>query len=148
MYENGRRYHAYQAGHYVLPNDEPEQDRLDMLHHTYRMMLNGALHLVKLEKPVHRVLDIGTGTGIWAMDFADAHPEAEVIGVDLSPIQPSWTPPNCMFEVDDIEKPWTWKMPFDFVHSRNMGQGIKDWPAYLKQIYECVDRPPCCLGAR
>lgn len=25
-----------------------------------------------------RVLDIGTGTGIWAMDFADEHPEAEV----------------------------------------------------------------------
>jgi methylase of polypeptide subunit release factors len=33
------------------------------------------------------VLDIGTGTGIWAIDFADEHPEAEVIGTDLSPIQ-------------------------------------------------------------
>jgi ubiquinone/menaquinone biosynthesis C-methylase UbiE len=27
---------------------------------------------------VNHVLDLGTGTGIWAMDFADEHPEAEV----------------------------------------------------------------------
>lgn len=33
------------------------------------------------------VIDIGTGTGIWAIDFADEHPESEVIGTDLSPIQ-------------------------------------------------------------
>ncbi|GJC92194.1 methyltransferase domain-containing protein [Colletotrichum higginsianum] len=27
---------------------------------------------------VGRVLDVGTGTGIWALDFGDEHPEAEV----------------------------------------------------------------------
>lgn len=27
-------------------------------------------------------------------DFADMHPDAEVIGTDVSPIQPSWVPPN------------------------------------------------------
>ncbi|GKT45993.1 uncharacterized protein ColSpa_06174 [Colletotrichum spaethianum] len=27
---------------------------------------------------VGRVLDIGTGTGIWAIDFGDEHPDAEV----------------------------------------------------------------------
>jgi hypothetical protein len=28
--------------------------------------------------------------GIWAIDFADAFPSAEVLGVDLAPIQPEW----------------------------------------------------------
>lgn len=27
-------------------------------------------------------------------DFADEFPEAEVIGTDISPIQPTWIPPN------------------------------------------------------
>lgn len=53
-----------------------------------------------------QVLDVGTGTGNWAIDFGmctllmqeilsdydigDSHPEAKVIGIDLSPIQPGW----------------------------------------------------------
>jgi hypothetical protein len=28
-YENGRRYHAYKAGTYAIPNDETEQERYD-----------------------------------------------------------------------------------------------------------------------
>lgn len=35
------------------------------------------------------MLDLGTGTGIWAIDFADEYPSANVIGTDLSPIQPT-----------------------------------------------------------
>lgn len=30
-YENGRRYHSFRAGKYALPNDEREQERLDMV---------------------------------------------------------------------------------------------------------------------
>ena len=44
-------------------------------------------------------------------------------------------PPNCSFEVDDVEKPWLWKEPFDFIHSANIAQGLRDWPAYVSQIY-------------
>lgn len=47
-------------------------------------------------------------------------------------------PPNCSFEVDDIEKPWMWKEPFDFIHSANLGQGLRDWPNYTQQVYEYV----------
>jgi methylase of polypeptide subunit release factors len=55
----------------------------------FTLMLKGRLHITPLENP-QRILDIGTGTGIWALDMADQYPEAEVIGVDLSPIQPGW----------------------------------------------------------
>lgn len=28
--------------------------------------------------------------GIWAIDFADQFPSADVLGVDVAPIQPDW----------------------------------------------------------
>ena len=99
QYENGRRYHSYREGQYVLPNDEGEQDRQDLLHHVRNLTLGGALFRAPLRSSLQRVLDVGTGTGIWAVDFADQFPSASVIGTDLSPIQPSWVPPNLQFQV-------------------------------------------------
>lgn len=71
----------------MLPNDEREQDRLDLQHHSFRIMLNGKLGLAPIQSP-NRVLDLATGTGIWAIEFAQENTESTVIGTDLSPIQP------------------------------------------------------------
>ena len=55
-----------------MPNDENEQERLDMFHHIFLLFLDGRLYTAPLETiPIRRVLDAGTGTGIWAMDFAE-----------------------------------------------------------------------------
>lgn len=67
-YENGRRYHAYLEGQYSLPNDEEEQDRMDLLHHIFKLITGGELALAPIGKTPGRVLDFGTGTGIWAME--------------------------------------------------------------------------------
>lgn len=64
-----------------------------MQHEIFRLLFNGELHHSPLENP-HRILDIGTGTGIWAIDMADLYPSAEVTGTDISPIQSTWVPPN------------------------------------------------------
>ncbi|KAF3051989.1 hypothetical protein E8E11_010524 [Didymella keratinophila] len=136
-WENGRRYHSYREGAYNFPNDEKEQDRLDMSHHMCLLLLDDKLHLAELpEDRAIRVLDIGTGTGIWAMDMGDRYPNATVIGNELSPIQPKWVPPNVAFEIDDVESPWPPREPFDFIHSRYMLGSIQDWPKLLRQSYE------------
>ena len=57
-------------------------------HHIFGLML-GHLHLAPLNAP-HKILDLGTGTGLWALEAADKYPTAEVIGTDLSPTQPKW----------------------------------------------------------
>ena len=54
------------------------------------LLISGGDLYKALVKDAQRVLDLGTGTGIWAIDYAFNHPEAEVIGLDLSPIQPNW----------------------------------------------------------
>jgi len=54
------------------------------------MTFDGKLCLAPLPPVISNVLDLGTGTGIWAIDFADENPNAVVTGTDLSPIQPNW----------------------------------------------------------
>ncbi|KAM5383758.1 hypothetical protein ACJZ2D_001747 [Fusarium nematophilum] len=135
-YENGRRYHAFRAGTYLLPNDDTEQDRMDLVHHLYRLLLGGKLFLSPIADAPQRVLDLGTGTGIWAMDFADEYPSAEVVGTDLSPIQPKWTPPNCVFEVDDFEADWLYRKQFDFIHGRELEGCIADDDQLFRQAFE------------
>ncbi|KEZ39585.1 hypothetical protein SAPIO_CDS9496 [Scedosporium apiospermum] len=118
-----------------------ENDRLDLQHHSCLLTLNNKLYLCAAGrdgKPFNRVLDAGCGTGIWAVDFADEHPETQVIGVDLSPIQPSFVPPNVSFFVDDLEEPWAYNDPFDFIYFRLMVGSITDWPRLLKQAYQNV----------
>ena len=89
-HENGRRYHKFRDGcrcwpfpvrlpkgfklivaffpAYLLPNDESENDRLDMTHELCLLMLQRKLYLAPIKNP-QRVIDLGTGTGIWAIDF-------------------------------------------------------------------------------
>ncbi|KAK6539155.1 hypothetical protein TWF694_009399 [Orbilia ellipsospora] len=138
QYENGRRYHTYREGRYLLPNDEAEQDRLDMHHHMLTLIQRGHLHGAPLERP-QRILDLGTGTGIWAIEMGDAYPSAHVVGNDLSPIQPSWVPPNVSFEVDDVESEWTHpENSFDFIYCRYLLGGIANWPRLIKQAFKAL----------
>ncbi|OIW29299.1 S-adenosyl-L-methionine-dependent methyltransferase [Coniochaeta ligniaria NRRL 30616] len=138
--ENGRTYHGYKDGKYNLPNDESERERLDLQHHLFLLTLEGKLGLAPpndQDAKVNRVLDVGTGTGIWAMDYGDEHPDAEeVIGVDLSPIQPSFVPSNVFFQVDDVEEPWTYSKPFDYIHSRMMTSSLANWEEYFRNCYD------------
>jgi hypothetical protein len=120
-FENGRRYHKFREGHYQFPNDEPEQTREDMKHAMIVNLCGGNLHFSPLDNP-QRVLDLGTGTGIWCinssvspcsfskrtviantLEVGDQYPSASILGIDLSPIQPVWVPPNVKFMVDDFE---------------------------------------------
>ena len=43
---------------------------MDLCHHMFLQLLGGKLYSALLENP-QRVLDVGTGTGIWAIDFAE-----------------------------------------------------------------------------
>ncbi|KAJ5623543.1 hypothetical protein N7490_012148 [Penicillium lividum] len=137
-YENGRRYHSNRLGNYMMPNDEEEQDRMDLAHHLWLMLLKGELHNAPVKAP-QKILDLGTGTGIWALDIAEKFPQAHVIGNDISPIQPSWSLPNVEFIVEDFEDEWLYKPnSFDFIHGRLLAGCVADWPKFIQTIFHHV----------
>ncbi|KAH7198328.1 S-adenosyl-L-methionine-dependent methyltransferase [Fusarium flagelliforme] len=135
---NGRTYHSERGNaNYWTPNDEHHSESMDMAHHLLSLSLEGKLHLAPLKDDIQKVLDIGTGTGIWAIDFADEYPNAEVTGTDISPIQPSWIPPNLKFEIEDCTQEWTFEPDsFDYVHMRYMYGSISDWNALFREAYK------------
>ena len=71
-----------------------------------------------------------------SLTVGDEYPQAEVIGIDLSPIQPSWVPPNVRFLVDDAEAPWVYSQPFDYIHARHMNATVRQWPKFFGQCFQ------------
>ena len=118
--------------------EKEENDRLDLYHHIQTLRLDGELHLAPIGPEPQRVLDLATGTGIWAIDFGDKYPTAEVLGNDISPIQPSLVPPNVKFEVDDLEDEWVYSTKFDYIHARYLCCSIRDWPKLMRQAFKYV----------
>lgn len=46
-----------------MPNDEKEQDRLDLHHEIIRLAWDNKLHEAPITNSPNRILDIATGTG-------------------------------------------------------------------------------------
>lgn len=75
---HGRTFHAYHAGKYMFPNDEDEQDRVDITYHALRMAMFNEHFYSPIENP-RAILDVGTGTGIWVSRSQDAYHDTEDI---------------------------------------------------------------------
>lgn len=52
-----------------MPNDEKEYDRLDIFNQLMLVTLDHILHLAPVKHRPQRVLDLGTGTGAWAVEM-------------------------------------------------------------------------------
>ena len=112
---------------------------MDINHHLFLMTLSGELYLAPITPSPHRILDIGTGNGLWAIDMGDKYPSASVIGNDLSPIQPRAVPPNVQFEVDDFCDEWTYTPgTFDFIHARSLFGCVANYPKLYSEIMKAL----------
>ncbi|KAJ4328937.1 hypothetical protein N0V84_000506 [Fusarium piperis] len=121
---HGRTYHSDRGNaEYWASNDERQNEALDIIHHVLTLSHDGKLHLAPVGDNVEKAIDIGTGT----------------VGTEISPIQPSWVPPNLEFQMDDCTQEWTFgENSFDFVHIRWLFGSIIDWTALFKQAYKTL----------
>ncbi|KAF4457168.1 hypothetical protein F53441_856 [Fusarium austroafricanum] len=76
------------------------------------------------------------------MEVATQHPDAEVLGIDVSPHMLPETPPDNMeLQVDDLNGRFTFRSNhFDFVHSQMVAGGIhaNRWRSYIRDIFRVL----------
>ncbi|KAH7163411.1 S-adenosyl-L-methionine-dependent methyltransferase [Dactylonectria estremocensis] len=136
---NGRKYQSSKTTEYWAPTDEKHIEGLDLSHHVALLLMEDKLFLSPITENPQKILDVGTGTGIWAIDVADEYPSADVVGFDISAVQPSWVPPNCRFQIDDAQLDWTFKEDeYDLIHMRYLYGGIDDWDKLYGQAFRHV----------
>ncbi|KAF4537576.1 Tam domain methyltransferase protein [Lasiodiplodia theobromae] len=135
--ENGRTYHRYASGSYLFPNDEPESERLDLQYELLKVLFGMRDYFAPLHDP-RKILDIGTGTGKWAIEMASQFPNADITGTDLSPIQPEWVPENVQFVIDDAqEDDWLLKPDsYDYIHTRVLLGCFEDFREIVRKSYK------------
>ncbi|KAK4442747.1 S-adenosyl-L-methionine-dependent methyltransferase [Podospora aff. communis PSN243] len=137
---------------YSLPSHlDGDALRLNQQHQVFRLLLtpsNPPSTLLTTPLPPStvtplRVLDLGTGTGIWAAEFAAEHPHTSVLGVDL--YQPSFpAPDNCTFAKLNIEasdEEWDAVIPpgtFDLVHTRMVLMTLKNPRDVLRKVFRAL----------
>ncbi|KJX98709.1 hypothetical protein TI39_contig397g00004 [Zymoseptoria brevis] len=128
-YENGRRYASTELGHYYMPNDEPEIQRLNEQHWILTQVKGGKLHHAPLPKRDGlKILDVGCGSGIWCLQIAEDFPKAMVFGMDVSPVQPQKKPANVEWFTNDMEKDWPFPDEyFDFIHLSLVHGCVGNW---------------------
>ncbi|KAG8922365.1 hypothetical protein FRC01_014126 [Tulasnella sp. 417] len=73
--------------------------------------------------------------------MANRYPEAEVVGIDLAPLQPDADelPINCRLEMDDLNLPLEhYYDTTHLIHIRLLSSGIRDYPGFIDQCAKCL----------
>ncbi|EFX02114.1 methyltransferase type 11 [Grosmannia clavigera kw1407] len=91
------------------PNDDRQNTSLDIGHHALTMLMDDKLYLAPLPEHIDKAIDIGTGTGIWAI------------------------------QIDDFSKPWTFdENSVDYVHVRWLSGCVQDWTKLFKEAFRVL----------
>ncbi|KAF7352026.1 S-adenosyl-L-methionine-dependent methyltransferase [Mycena venus] len=117
-----------------------EMRRLDELHVAVKRYFNGELSLAPItDVPPRKILDLGCGSGAWAIDAATQFPEAEVIALDISPLPNRRIPANISFKLADLTQELDFeKGTFDIVHARFVIFHVSDGERAVKRAAELV----------
>src|SRR5438105_2636500 len=95
---------------------------------------------------IQSVLDIGCGPGGWAIEVAFAHPDIDVIGIDISKTMVDYANSraqvqeldNVRFEMMDALKPFDFPdNTFDLVNARYIGGFMlpSQWPPFIQECW-------------
>ncbi|KAI0764647.1 S-adenosyl-L-methionine-dependent methyltransferase [Fomes fomentarius] len=130
-------------GNYVFRQAEgvrEEIERLDALHKGVTEFFQGGLSLADWGgfSPTS-ILEIGSGSGAWAIDAATRYPLARVVAIDLSPLPDRPLPPNLEFQRVNISEGYPFEdESFDVVHARLVMLHVNNGAEALRRAIKLV----------
>lgn len=134
---NNRHFHGTDEP-YALANDAPEWERLDDQHKGINDYLEKKLLLAPIKNP-KKILEVGSGSGAWAIQAAQTYPEAEVLAIDIAPLPPRPLPSNLKYKNLNVTQPLPLDpASFDVVHARFVLVHLPEFPEVLKRIIQLV----------
>ncbi|KAJ7350572.1 S-adenosyl-L-methionine-dependent methyltransferase [Mycena albidolilacea] len=108
------------------------------MHNGIATFLNHELTPAPLGKP-RNILEIGAGSGAWAIQAAKLYPEAEVVAVDMNPLPSRPLPPNVRYQQLNVLQPFPFEAgSFDVVHIRLVLCHLPDAHSVLSRIIDLV----------
>ncbi|CAG8553018.1 16102_t:CDS:2 [Dentiscutata erythropus] len=140
-FAGGRRFHNVKDSVYYLPNDEEESDRLHLQHFMIRYIFQSNFsapieHI--LSEPEVKILDVGCGAASWSFDMATTYPWAEIVGLDMSPHQPTQIKPkNFTFVKANVLEGIPFDdNTFDFIFQRYLVSAYskEKWPYVINEL--------------
>ncbi|KAF9019978.1 S-adenosyl-L-methionine-dependent methyltransferase [Hymenopellis radicata] len=86
-----------------------------------------------------KILEVGAGSGAWAIYAANKYPEAEVIAADMNPLPARPLPSNLRYQETNALEPFPFPAgSFDIVHIRLTLCHLQDGPAVLTRLIDLV----------
>jgi len=128
---------------YVLPaavSDPDELDRLDEMHHGFQKYFGDDLCAAPIGNS-KRILDLGSGSGAWAIQAAQMYPDAEVIAADMTPPPQRLFPSNVRLVHVDLTKDFFETLTpnsYDVVHMRIVLQHVANAVEVLPRVVKLV----------
>ncbi|TFK38915.1 S-adenosyl-L-methionine-dependent methyltransferase [Crucibulum laeve] len=129
---------------YMLPESAftspAELERLDKVNTALTVFFNGKLSFAPIEDTQpRRILELGCGSGAWAIDAASNFSKAEVIAVDINPIPPRPLPKNLTFMKLNLLKPLPFKKcSFDIIHARMVMMHLPQVEEVLQRVFDLL----------
>ncbi|KAH7114508.1 hypothetical protein B0J13DRAFT_630835 [Dactylonectria estremocensis] len=120
------------------PRAKEEKNRLDIFHKFILVARDNNFFSAPLDvKQALRVLDLGTGTGIWAIELSEKYPHMIVQGLDFNMIQPEMIPPTMNPpQPFDIEDSWdTIDRDWDFIRAQMLFGSIQCWREMYQKMF-------------
>ncbi|KAJ7699653.1 S-adenosyl-L-methionine-dependent methyltransferase [Mycena rosella] len=139
-----RNYQTYPGAQYMLPSDRTEEERLILQHQALKKLFENRILLAPVNlKGDDKVLDIGTGAGLWILDLArSVDPAVSMVGVDIeSHLFPTSHPQNLEFRIESVtDLPRKWSDTFSLVHQRLLLLALQklQWHEAVREIYRVL----------